>query len=78
LFVEEALLPDISRRQRKLNTGKDVAVRRNIATGVAGAARQIFQRVFVTGGDGAEFFCVADQRSIAEDLAQFIPANAQA
>ena len=59
--------------KRKLDAGIDVAVGRDVAAGVAGAAGKVFQFVLVGGaGDRAEFVDIADQRRIAEDLPQVL------
>src|SRR5260370_17769392 len=55
----------------ELNTGVNVTVRRNIAVGVSGAARNAVQRGIVErSGPGAELVDVSNELRIVEDLAQ--------
>src|SRR5206468_7115237 len=75
--VNETPRSHVAGRKRKLDAGKDVAVGRHIATSVAGAAWQVLQRVLIVGRDRAEFFYVAYQRRITEDLPQFFLTHAQ-
>ena len=45
--IDEALLPDIAARKRKLHARIELAIRRNVAGGMPCAARQRFHVVFV-------------------------------
>ena len=65
----ELLPPEVAAGQRKLDARKDVAVRRNVTAGVAGAAREAVHNVFAGWRwRGAEFLHVAHQFLIAENL----------
>ena len=69
--VDEALLSHVSGRKRKLNAREHLAVGRNIARGVAGAAGGGVQVTLARlRGDRAKFVYIADQRRIAENLPQ--------
>jgi len=66
------------RWKRKLHTGKHVAVGRNVAGGVTGAARDTVHDVFARRGwRSTEFFHVAHQFLIMEDLLEIRPRNSQ-
>jgi len=72
--VEEFLPPHIAAGKRKLHTGKHVAVGRNVAGGVTGAARDTVHDVFARRGwRSTEFFHVAHQFLIMEDLLEIRP-----
>ena len=64
--------------KRELHAREDVAVRRNVAGGVPGAAREAVHNVFAgRGRRRAEFFHVADQFLVAEDLLELRSRDAQ-
>src|ERR1700733_11404059 len=76
--IQKLLLSNISRGKGKLDAGKDVSVRRDVAERMARAARITF-KVLLRGrlGRGAEFFLVADQRRIVKNLRQLLSRNAE-
>jgi hypothetical protein len=65
----ELLPPQIPAGKRELDAREDVAVRSNVASGVAGAARQSVHNVF-TGSRRrcTELFHVADKLLTMKDL----------
>src|SRR5580693_1825351 len=76
--VEEFLPPHVTAGKRKLHTGKHIAVRRNVAGGVTGAAGETIHNVFAGGRwRSAEFFYVAHQFLVMQDLFEFGPRNSQ-
>jgi hypothetical protein len=76
--VEEFLPTHIAAGKRELHTGKDIAVRGNVAGGVTGATGETFHDVFPRcRRRSAEFFHVAHQFRVVEDLLEFRPRNSQ-
>jgi hypothetical protein len=72
----ELLPPQISAGQRKLHAGKDVAVRRDVAGCMTGAARETVHDIFAgRGRRGAEFFHVTYQFLVAENLLELGAGN---
>src|ERR1700680_4944608 len=76
--VQKLLLPEVAAGKRKLDAGEDVAVRRNVAGGVTGAARETLHDVFARWERrGAKFLHVAHQFLATENLLELRPGNAQ-
>src|SRR4029077_6465213 len=76
--IDELLLPEVAARKRELHAGENIAVGRNIAGGVTGAARETVHDVFARRRWwGAEFLHVPHQLLASEDLLEIRPRNAQ-
>ena len=67
--VEKGLQSHIAAGERELHAGKNIAVWRNVATGMSGATWQGFEVVFIrTTRGGAEFFDISNQSLIPKNL----------
>ena len=69
--IRKPLFPDIARRKRELDAGKNLAVWRYIAGSMPGAAWSRIQFIFAGGGGNrTKFVDIAYQRRIPENLPQ--------
>src|ERR1017187_9689686 len=76
--VEELLPTDIAAGKRKLHARKHVAIRRDVAGSVTGTTRKTVQGVFARcRRRSAEFFHVAHQFLVMEDLLEVRTGNSQ-
>src|SRR5258708_12619880 len=69
--IHEALLANVACGKRKLDTGKNVAVWRNVAGSMSSAAGPRFEVIFARlRGNRAKFFDISNQLLITKNLAE--------